>query len=150
MATFALTNSLAAFLAPWLVVLAGLAFGTVGGDSSRQWAVGQPHFGDWSRLLHYKRLLGMALCLMPIAACLLLTKKPQRIHRRGRGVVLVWLAVPASGQFASAGKRPSRWPRWRRRSLPRCWPPESSIARRLAQASKSFGYRLQYWQSRWR
>ena len=53
MATFALTNSLAGFLAPWLVVLAGMICGA--GRNG-------------------KRLLGMAVPLIPIAVCLLLTK----------------------------------------------------------------------------
>jgi hypothetical protein len=52
-ATFALTNSLAAFLAPWLVMLAGMACGC---GRNR------------------KRLLSMAICAAPILVCLLLTK----------------------------------------------------------------------------
>jgi len=55
-ATFALTNSLAGYLAPWLVVAAGIAIGA-----------------GWGR----RRLgtpLAVAVCALPVAACLLLTK----------------------------------------------------------------------------
>ena len=70
LATFALTNSLAAFLAPWFVVLVGM------GLSSRR-----------SR----KRLLAIVLCLIPIAVCLLLTKSRSGYIASCVGLVLVWL-----------------------------------------------------------
>ncbi len=70
MATFALTNSLAGFLAPWLVVLAGM----IGGAGRNR-----------------KRLAGMLILLIPIAACLLLTKSRSGYAGACVGLLLVWL-----------------------------------------------------------
>jgi cytochrome c-type biogenesis protein CcmH/NrfG len=124
-ATFALTNSLAAFLAPWLVILAGMARGC---GRNR------------------KRLLCVALCAAPIIACLLLTKSRSGYIAAGVGLVLVWLTC-------------------RERAVRIRWKWLAAIAAvaiglvavglkeldhdLLARASKSFGYRLQYWQSSW-
>ena len=69
-ATFALTNSLAAFLAPWLVVLAAVACGC---RQNRKW------------------LLRAAICSLPILACLLLTKSRSGYIATGLGLALVWL-----------------------------------------------------------
>jgi hypothetical protein len=70
LATFALTNSLAAFLAPWLVILAGMGLDA---RASR------------------KQLLRMGLCLIPIAACLVLTKSRSAYMAGGAGLVLAWM-----------------------------------------------------------
>ena len=59
MATFALSNSLAAFLSPWLVILAAIAG------------------SHWAGRENRRRLWGILPCCVLIAACLLLT--------RGRG-----------------------------------------------------------------
>ena len=125
MATFALTNSLAAFLTPWLVMLAGMGFGC---GRNR------------------KRLLGMVLCGLPIAVCLLLTKSRSGYIAAGVGLVLAWLLC-------------------RQRTVRIGWKwPAAIVAiaavlvaaavtvggldrELLSRASKSFGYRLQYWQS---
>jgi hypothetical protein len=122
-ATFALTNSLAAFLTPWLLMLAGVI-----GSSVR----------------NRKRLLAMAVCLAPIIVCFLLTESRSGYAAVCVGAVLAWwlsrqqrvrigwklpavlagiAAVLLSAALAIKG-------------------PEV-----LGRASKSFGYRLQYWQS---
>ncbi len=124
-ATFALTNSLAAFLTPWLVVLAGMAC-----SSGR----------------NRKRLFGMAVCALPIAACLLLTKSRSAYVAAAVGLMLVWPTCRARTAHI----------RWK-------WPVavlavgivlvavmagiRGNDQDLLARASKSFGYRLQYWQS---
>jgi O-antigen ligase len=124
-ATFALTNSLAAFLAPWLVMLVGMGFGA--GLTRRRW-------------------FGMLLCLIPIAVCLLMTKSRSGYIAAGVGLALVWL--------------------WRRERTVRVgWKTPAVILTvaavlvaaviaggrlnggLLGRAAKSFGYRLQYWQS---
>ena len=125
LATFALTNSLAAFLTPWLVMLAGVGLG-----SGR----------------NRKRLLAVLVCSIPIAVCLLLTKSRSGYIAAGAGLVLAWLLC-----------------RERRIRIGWKWPAAivalatmlGAVAitvggldrELLSRASKSFGYRLQYWQS---
>jgi hypothetical protein len=125
LATFALTNSLAAFLTPWLVMLAGVGLGC---GRNR------------------KRLIAVVVCAIPVAVCLLLTKSRSGCIAAGVGLVLAWLLCRE--QRVHIG--------WK-------WPAAiSAIAavlvaaavlagkldrEGLAQASKSFGFRLQYWQS---
>ncbi|MBN1395968.1 MAG: O-antigen ligase family protein [Pirellulales bacterium] len=118
MATFALTNSLAGFLAPWLVVLAGIAC---------------------SDLRNRKRTLGTIVLVAPIALCLFFTHSRSGCVAALLGIALVWpvvrgkgwkiplaillLATALVGVAAALGK----------------------IDRETA--VKSFGYRLQYWRS---
>jgi O-antigen ligase len=125
LATFALTNSLAAFLAPWLVMLTG-----IGLTATRR-----------SR----KRLLGVLGCLLLIAACLLLTKSRSGLIAAGVGLLLVWLL---------GRKRAGPW-RWKTPSvlLAAAVVLVAAVAggvfhrELLGRATTSFGYRLQYWQS---
>lgn len=135
-ATFALANSLAGVLAPWLIVAAGLAL------SNRRLKPASPeHHGDALRTL-----AGLSLTICAMLACLLLTKSRSAwlasatgfaglgvtalrrgglIHRRmvfAGGALLIALVVAAIG----AG----------------------SLDREvLTEASKSLGYRWQYWQA---
>ena len=69
-ATFALTNSLAAALAPWLVVGLGIVIAT------------------WH---DRRRAIAWSICLAPIAVCLLLTKS--RSGYAAVAVGIIWLAV---------------------------------------------------------
>jgi hypothetical protein len=135
LATFALTNSLAGVLAPWLVVLAGMA------------AVGLPRppgitQARWTLQAH----LGIAGCFLVMAACLLLTKSRSAYLATLVGLVLV-AAV------------------WRRRTARVPWKPivvaalvlgvlvagvlavGGLDAEVLSEATKSLGYRGQYWQA---
>ena len=135
MATFALTNSLAAFLAPWLVMLAGVI-----GSSVR----------------NRKRLSAMVVCLIPIAVCLLLTKS--RSGYAAACVGFCWCGcssrVKAKGDspiFADTKIGTVPW------KLPAALAGVAVLLLSaalavegpavLGRASKSFGYRLQYWQS---
>ena len=74
MATFALTNSLAAFLAPWLVVLAGM-HRRFRCETASGW-------------------LAMLVCLIPHCRVSAVDEEPQRICRGGRGVAAGVAAVP--------------------------------------------------------
>ena len=123
LATFALTNSLAAFLSPWLVVLVGIGLG------SRR---------------NRKRLAGMGLCLIPIATCLLLTKSRSGYIAGCVGLVLVWLLcrerpvrigwkLPAAALSAAA------------LLLAAALAIEGPDV--LDNAWKSFAFRVQYWQA---
>ena len=144
-ATFALTNSLAGYLAPWLVMLAGVAaVATVGGDSSRRSSGPRASVGDGTRLL--QGWPAVVVCAIPIAACLLLTKSRSGWVAAVLGLGLVWLLC-------------------RRRKARLGWKLPAGVAalaailvgaavagggldrQVLSEASKSLGYRVQYWQS---
>ncbi len=73
-ATFALTNSLAAVLAPWLVVGLGIVAAT--------WHDRRPRI-TW------------LICLVPIAVCLLLTKSRSGYAAAALGII--WLAFGVRG-----------------------------------------------------
>jgi len=172
LATFALTNSLAGVLAPWLVVLVGIGVGggvrppgespindAVGGDSSRRpKAAGRPTHGprsavrpvgDWSRLLQGWLVNGwvaVGLGGLTIAACLVLTKSRSAYVATALGLATVLFL---------AGRQRFRFG-WK-------WPVAAAVAIAvlvgaavatggldlpvLAEAPKSLVYRLEYWQS---
>jgi O-antigen ligase len=134
-ATFALTNSLAAFLTPWAVMLVGAIAASV---------------------RNRKRLAAMLACLVPIAACLILTKSRSGYAGACVGILLVWLC----GRGDKKGDSPI-FAQTKIGTVP--WKAPAALAgiaivvlsaalvvegpAVLGRASKSFGYRLQYWQS---
>ncbi len=121
LATFALTNSLAAVLAPWLVV--GLGIVVLARRDRRKW-------------------IASLVCLVPSAVCLLFTKSRSGYAAAAVGIIWIiwralahwrfrrWLAVVAvlAGLLTFAAM--------------------AALARpTLAKAANSLGYRLQYWQA---
>ena len=128
LSTFALTNSLAGYLAPWLVVGLGIGLAGVEGGPSR------------------KRLwIAVACAALPIGMCLLLTKSRSAYLATLLGIVLVGLlgrkrARPSGRLIAAA-------------TLAGAVLVAIALATRgldrqvLTEAGQSFGYRLQYWQS---
>ena len=157
-ATFALANSLAAYLAPWLVVALGIGIGGFSVPEGSNYPpksseVGTPslvaRFLDRS---HWATRLGVACLAIPVIGCLLLTKS-----RAG------YLAT-----FAGLGLLAAVWWHERRAGARIGWKPVMVIAaivillivcvwgaaaiggldiEVLSEASKSLGYRVQYWQS---
>jgi len=132
MATFALTNSLAGYLAPWLVVAAGIGLSV--GLSRKRWR-------SW---------LALIACGVPVVVCLVLTSSRSACGAAVLGLVLV-------GLFCRRGKtRPARRLDWR---VPAAVGGVAAIlvaavvvvgasnAKLLSGASKSLGYRIEYWQS---
>ncbi|MHC4179152.1 MAG: O-antigen ligase family protein, partial [Planctomycetota bacterium] len=141
-ATFALANSLAGYLAPWLVVLAGVGI-SAGPGRRRLWI--------W---------VGVVCAGLPIAACLLLTKSRSGwlAFLFGMFLLLVWLGWSLLHRMRGAGRG------WR---LPAavvafgviilavgvCVAVSLGMATGaldrevLSEASKSLGYRVQYWRS---
>ncbi len=127
-ATFALTNSLAGYLAPWLIVLAGMA--TIGRPDRRTWL----------------SLLGPTICALMVATCLFLTKSRSAALAVLFGLVLIGIA-------------------WRQKSARIPWKFAGATALALvvlaagavavggldvqvfSEATKSLGYRGQYWRS---
>lgn len=127
MATFALTNSLAGYLAPWLVVLLGVSL------------LGAP--------TRKAVLLGL-VCAVPVAVCLVLTKSRSAYvamavglvllgglawyGRRGGRVRWTWALVAAGVLVCAVGVAVAT----------------GGLDRKVAtEAGKSLGYRVQYWQS---
>ena len=140
-ATFALANSLAGFLAPWLVMGVGIALGQFDrrrGGSSRG-------FGHSTATL--ARPLVFALCLVAIGGCLVLTKSrsayvalavgaalfpllDRGVRRRVLKVRFAWAAgaillLVIGGAIATGGL-------------------DIQV---LTETNKSLGYRLEYWRS---
>ena len=138
MASFALANSLAGYLAPWLLVLVGIG---VGGG----WAPG--HAG---MLLSRKRLgiWGIAIggCALVVGACLVLTKSRSAYLAALLGAVLV-------GRFC---RPPGMRVGWKFPAVAAA-AVAALVATAIAvrgldvevwsEAAKSFGYRVQYWQA---
>ena len=120
-ATFALANSLAAFLAPWFVVLAGVIVG-----------------GNKRRLL--QKLL---ILLIPVAACLVLTKSRSGYAAACAGLLLVWWLW--SGRWRLGWKLPVAAVGTVCLLVAIAVSVEGPAV--LGRATKSFGYRVQYWQS---
>jgi hypothetical protein len=142
LATFALANSLAGLLAAWLIVALGIAWSMINparsdaesaaGETPRASSLGMP--GG----------LGLAVCIVAIASCLLLTKSRSALVAAALGGALVpfsqarshlnWklllagaatLLVMIALAFAAGGLD----------------------VQVLSEASKSLGFRLQYWRS---
>ena len=146
LATFALTNSLAAALSPWLVVGLGIAATTrkptmgTSGQERRQWIA-------WS------------ICLVPIAVCLLLTKS--RSGYVAAAVGIIWLAQRS--RHTPCAVRPEKKRGWGRRadgtrSVPATLACTAALIGLVAatvsitalvkpKAVTSFAFRVQYWQA---
>ena len=157
-ATFALTNSLAAVLsvvcnARGMAVARGLSqFSRAPLALTR--SVGRP----WSAKMglspfamampNRKWLAALAGCALPVGACLLLTKSRSGYIAAGVGLLLVWLTCRERTNR-------SRW-KWPAAVVVVMAVSVAAVAavkgvdrELLARATKSFGYRLQYWQSSW-
>lgn len=143
-ATFALTNSLAGFLAPWLVVALGIGWSLVqnsrGGIGSVESVARR-----WSAL-GIARGLALAACFVAVVGCFVLTKS-----RSGYLALLV-----GAGLVPFASSQGGRMFPWK---LALAAAAVLSIvvggavaihgldAAVITEAGKSLGYRLQYWQS---
>jgi len=135
MGTFALANSLAGFLAPWLTVTLGLGAAAL------------------ALRLRDMRLEAPALiCAVAILGCLILTKSRAAVVGVGFGVLLLGMWTAARGTRFT----------WRTSVIvgvvalvaigalgaAAVW--SGSLDREvLTEAGKSLGYRLQYWQATW-
>ena len=145
LATFALTNSLAGFLTPWLLVMLGMLWSLVenrrgGGPAAVVPSDRRP------ASLGLPRALALGLCALTIAACLILTKSRSAYIALLAGLALLpfcspsflrmlhWkvalagvaaLALLVGGALAARGL-------------------DTEV---LTEAPKSLGYRLEYWQA---
>ena len=122
--TFALTNSLAGYLSPWLVVLVGI--GLISRKPRAWWTV--------------------AAAGLPIAGCLILTKSRSAYLATALGLLLVWLlGLRRSGRLG--WKLPATAASLTAVLLAAAIAAGGLDAKVLSEASKSLGYRVQYWQS---
>ena len=127
--TFALTNSLAGYLAPWLILAVAIA------------ALSRPEGG-----MSLRNWLSVTLLGTPMAICLLLTKSRSAYVAAAAGLALLWLiARKEHGLLRTklllaslAGIL----------GLAIVAVQSGAIDRQVAsEAGKSLGYRLQYWRS---
>ena len=129
LATFSLTNSLAAFLAPWLIVTFGIAVAARQDVTNRR-----------------RTWLATALCGLPIAAALMLTRSRSAWIAAGIGALILWL-------LAREGTTPNRRRRWRiaagiaAAAVVSVWFVAIWRPAWLEPAVRSFSFRLEYWQS---
>jgi hypothetical protein len=140
-ATFSLTNSLAGFVAPWFVVLVGIA--------------GLDLFvGDKKR--HLTALALMPLAILPLAACLLLTKSRSAWLATIVGLVAIALArlLLAGGQRPAGSQRLASFGIIAAiaavviGSLVALLSIAGILDREiLSQAGRSLAFRLEYWQA---
>ncbi|MEX0675868.1 MAG: O-antigen ligase family protein [Pirellulales bacterium] len=140
LATFALANSLAGYLAPWLVVALGVTWNIVesraGGHSTRP----NPRRGaTWTA-----RVAGLAVCLAAILICLVLTKSRSAYMALAVGLVLLPLSSRAwaiNGRLiAAAGVVLAL-------AFGVAVAAGGLDAEVLTEASKSLEFRWQYWQA---
>jgi O-antigen ligase len=129
LATFALTNSLAGYLAPWLVIAAGIA---VGARRENRWPT----------------RLAVGLCAWPVAGCLVLTKSRSAWGAALLGLVLVgWFCLPKKTRVG--WKLPAGLAVLLGAAAVAIVAAAKIDVRLLTEAPKSLGYRWQYWQSTW-
>lgn len=136
LATFALTNSLAGYLAPWLIVALGMAMaglavrtGADGSDRTRLWAA----------------RIGFSLGVLAIAACFVLTKSRSGYLAAMLGTVLVALFC-RNKAFRIGWKIPAAVAAVVAALVVGGVMVRGLDAEVLTEATKSLGYRLQYWQ----
>lgn len=141
LATFALTNSLAGFLAPWLVIGLGIALTRF--EAGRD-ATHTPAIAGWERWI---RVAGAGLCLVFVAGCLVLTKSRSAYLAVALGLVLLPL-------FVESIRRRVLRPRFLLIAggvvvaLVIAAVAVRGLDREvLSEAGKSLGYRVQYWGS---
>ena len=131
-ATFALTNSLASYLTPWLVMALGIAATTEKSGRSA-----------------YRRWMAVGCCAMPITGCLLLTKSRAAVC----ALLAVILAMALVWLFRRREAVSRRW----KTVLPGVALLAGLIvgaaafgrlnADVLGEAAKSLSFRFQYWQA---
>lgn len=158
-ATFSLTNSLAGFLAPWLVMLVGV--GVFGRRILFQPVSQQP---IWRRRLFF---VGVLTAATLIAGCLILTKSRSAFLATLGGLAALWPVCRAYGEREEKQPDDESPLRDERHTHKRRFKWIAAFGGSLAmlvlaatlaggldrqvvtEAGKSLGYRLQYWQSTW-
>ncbi len=139
LATFALTNSLAGFLAPWLVVALGIGGSMLAAQRSA--TEPQPRSA-----MGMARIVAFALSVLAVAGCFVLTKSRSGYVALAVGIALVPVAL-------GAGRRMLNWrfALFAVGTLLMLVGGAVAIkgldAKVLTEAFKSLEYRLEYWQA---
>jgi hypothetical protein len=148
LATFALTNSLAGYLVPWLIVGLGIATSLLVRwfQSRNITAPGKVIAGEKHATVRVLQFAVLVVALLLIAGCLLLTKGRSAYLALGGGMAL----LPLCGPRASGSSR-------RKLALIAAlvllalgglaaWAGALDV-KVFSEATKSLGYRFQYWQA---
>jgi hypothetical protein len=144
LATFALANSLAGFLAPWLVIGLAIALGRLGESAQPRATAGGRARSNRARLM---RALGWAISIAMLAACLVLTKSRSAYVAVAAGIVLLpWFDHELrrhlfSRRFALAAAVTLLLVIGAAAALGKL---DVEV---LSEAGKSLGYRLEYWRA---
>jgi len=150
-ATFALANSLAGFLAPWLVLAVGVCLLSLRADAADDTRNGPPT--PRPVVISRSKAVSCALLIaLPIAGCLLLTKSRSSYVAVAVGVLLLLFAAWRAGHVAK-----------RKLTLTIALVVASVVVLAtvgisvggldlpiVTEAGKSLGYRGQYWQATWK
>lgn len=147
LATFALTNSLAGFLLPWIVVVGGIALGgqarggAAGGPAAEPFNVADGIANCGSTLL---QRAWMAFAVLLPGFCLLLTKS-----RSGYVALAVAILLLLCNRFGQVLRSRFMWATVAILLIAIGATFASGLldAQVATEAGKSLGYRLQYWQS---
>jgi O-antigen ligase len=128
LSTFSLTNSLAGFLAPWLIIVAGIGLGEINKGGDR------------------RVLLAALLAALFLAGCLLLTKSRTAVLAAGFGALLL-LIYGRRGGFRVGWKIPATGAGLLVLIGLGVVFAGGLDAKVLSEAPKALLYRLQYWRS---
>lgn len=137
-ATFALTNSLAGYLAPWLTVLVGIGLSALwrrrgAADTARPAAT-------------WPLAAGVVLAALVMGMCLLLTKSRSAYAATAMGIVLA-LVVSRARALRIGWKLPAIAASLVAGLIAAGWAAGGLDREVLSEAGKSLGYRVQYWRS---
>ncbi|MBI3839801.1 MAG: O-antigen ligase family protein [Planctomycetia bacterium] len=139
LATFALTNSLAGYLAPWLVVALGIGASLVG---NRRDAKSSGQIPWWST----GQIAAYALCILIVTGCLLLTKSRSGYVAGTLGAVLLPICC-------RTGRSIWNWKVALSGGVAVVMLVAAAVVFKgldfevISEVPKSLGYRLQYWQA---
>lgn len=137
-ASFALTNSLAGYLAPWLAVLVGIGLSALwrrrgAADTSRPAAT-------------WPLAAAVVLAALIMGMCLLLTKSRSAYAATAMGIVLA-LVVSRARALRIGWKLPAIAAGLVAGLIAAGWAAGGLDREVLSEAGKSLGYRVQYWRS---
>lgn len=142
-ASFALTNSLAGYLAPWLTVLVGIGLSALwrprgAADTPRPAATWS--FAPWPLAA------AVVLSALIMGMCLLLTKSRSAYAATALGIVLALVASRAT-TLRTGWKMPAIAAGLVAGLIAVGWAAGGLDREVLSEAGKSLGYRVQYWRS---
>jgi hypothetical protein len=143
LATFALANSLAGFLAPWMLIAVGIGWSALG---SRRAIADAARPGERHRSVEIVRRVALAFCLLAVAGCFVLTKSRTGYVALAAGLTLAPFCLHAG----------RNWLNWKVAVaggaallvlVGGAVAIKGLDAELVTEASKSLGFRWQYWRA---